>query len=457
MGCIALDKQEATWIRAGQGGTNWKDVDALINYNASGRGTLELDEGTRLECSFVVQQYGDGRLILDCLCDHPSSGWQLFASHRLKRLCGQTEDGQYITSEGRLTWLELDGSRCKLRAQTIALGDASHEVVAQQFTLTNLIFEGAERNTLPHPVNLFLDDLTLTLRPVEAYVQRVAIVRSLRTVHATAWLRVDGFAPAEAIQVASDTCYALSIVQGHKVNWIEHVGLDVLGRSIWRSLNDRVTKDYTALPLNYYHGNDRLVPLSAATACYPRIRELERSYMWGGRIIDSWLDARGEGDYIESRALKFVVVLESLRSIVLRGQPLRRHLAESPWNSFLEYIIPAAHDILSNQLQCSRDVIAALTDRRKWEDLNRKSFRSDIVATFKRLGVDESKRNIELFVGCRNKIIHEGRFRCQAEPDVGSSEMDAPQTPSAEYSFLASFVDRAILQMFGLKEELSVQ
>jgi len=50
-----------------------------------------------------------------------------------------------------------------------------------------------------------------------------------------------------------------------------------------------------------------------------------------------------------------------------------------------------------------------------------------------------------------------GRDTLQAEPQVGSSETDAPQTPSAEYSFLASFVDRAILQMFGLKEQLGVR
>src|SRR5205814_2250842 len=156
----------------------------------------------------------------------------------------------------------------------------------------NLIFDNPEGNCLPHPVRLVLDGLSVKLDPVEAYGQRVSIVRSLRTVHGTAWLSVDGsFTPAEAIQVASDICYALSIVQGHKVNWIEQVALDGLGRPIWRSLKDRVTKDYTALPLDCYNGKNRLLPLSAATSCYARIRELEQTYMWGGRNIDSWLDA----------------------------------------------------------------------------------------------------------------------------------------------------------------------
>jgi hypothetical protein len=428
-------------------------VDAQINYEACGRGTLELEDGARLDCSFALQQYGDGKLVLDCVCDDLSSGWQLFASNSLKSICGQTDDGQDLASHGRLTWLQLDGPRCRLRAQTVVLGNVSLKSAAHRFTLTNLIFADSERNCLPRPVTLVVDGQQVKVHPVDQYVERVAFLRAMRSVHATAWLSVDSLSAAEAIQTASDISYALSIVQGHKVNWIDHAGVDAIQRPIWCSLQDRVTKSYTALPLNRNDGNDRSFALAASTICYPKIRELEGRYKWGGRVIDAWLDARAEGDYIESRAIKFVVVLETLRSIALRDQLPRRHLAESQWSSFVAHMLPAARQVL-HQLGCSRDLESALTDQRRWEDLNRKSFRSDIIATFKLLGVEESRRNIELFVSCRNKIIHEGRFRCQAEPEEVASETDAPQKPNDEYSFLASFVDRAILQVFGLKERL---
>ena len=87
--------------------------------------------------------------------------------------------------------------------------------------------------------------------------------------------------------------------------------------------------------------------------------------------------------------------------------------------------------------------------------MNRKSFRADIIATFKLLGIQEHRRQIELFVACRNKIIHEGRFRCQAEPERVAAELDAPKNPSEEYDFLASFVDVVILQLFGLQSTLA--
>lgn len=427
----------------------------LINYKACGRGILELEDGARLDCSFALQQYGDGKLVLDCVCDDPSSGWQLFASNSLKSIQGQTEDGQYLASHGRITWLQLDGHRCTLRAQTLVLGDGSLRSAAHRFTLTNMIFPDSERNCLPRPVTLVVGGLPVTVHPVEQYVERVAVLQSMRSVHATAWLSIDGsLTPTEAIQVASDISYSLSIVQGHKVNWIDHAGLDVLQRPIWCSLEDRVTKNYTSLPVNRFDGNHRPLPLAASSTCYPKVRELEERYKWGGRVIDAWLDARAEGDYIEARALKFVVVLETLRSIALRDQPPRRHLAEPQWSAFMAHMVPAAREFLANQLECSRDLQSALTNPRKWEDLNRKSFRADIVATFRLLGIQESQRNIELFVSCRNKIIHEGRFRCQAESESVASETDAPKKPSEEYLFLASFVDRAILQVFGLQEYL---
>jgi hypothetical protein len=59
-------------------------------------------------------------------------------------------------------------------------------------------------------------------------------------------------------------------------------------------------------------------------------------------------------------------------------------------------------------------------------------------------------QTIELFVNCRNKLIHEGEFRCIAEPDAVAAERNAAKTPLAEYLFIAGFVDRVILQMCGV-------
>jgi len=120
----------------------------------------------------------------------------------------------------------------------------------------------------------------------------------------------------------------------------------------------------------------------------------------------------------------------------------------------MAHIVPITREFLTDHLNCSNDLVRALTESRKWEELNRKSFRADIVATFRRFGVQESRCNIEIFVSSRNKLIHEGRFRCQAAPEDVASEQDAPQTASREYAFIASFVDRTILQIFGLQEHL---
>ncbi|HYI96081.1 MAG TPA: hypothetical protein VEX68_21235 [Bryobacteraceae bacterium] len=171
------------------------------------------------------------------------------------------------------------------------------------------------------------------------------------------------------------------------------------------------------------------------------------------RIINAWLDARIDTDYLESRALKFVIVVEMLRAIVLRSQPPRRHLDQALWEQFLLYALPHLKFYLQAGIRCTNDVVQALTNRRKWEDLNRRSFRSDISAALKLLGAKESGRTIELFVESRNKLIHEGRFRCTSEPLP--LESDAPRTATDEYLFVAGFVDRVILQSFGLHDVLT--
>jgi len=51
---------------------------------------------------------------------------------------------------------------------------------------------------------------------------------------------------------------------------------------------------------------------------HPNQREEE--YAWNGPVLEVWLDARTDADYLETRALKFVAVIEALRTIVLRNR-----------------------------------------------------------------------------------------------------------------------------------------
>jgi len=100
-------------------------------------------------------------------------------------------------------------------------------------------------------------------------------------------------------------------------------------------------------------------------------------------------------------------------------------------------------------MRLGKDQTSVLTNPQKWETLNRRSFGSDLAATFKHLNLTAPRRT-EQFVACRNKLIHEGTFRCSAEPATVTQDPSAPQTPTDEYLFIAGYVDSIIMQLFGV-------
>jgi len=56
-------------------------------------------------------------------------------------------------------------------------------------------------------------------------------------------------------------------------------------------------------------GNSNRLPLVAAGECFAKVRELQEKYAWHGPVLEVWLEARTDADYLETRALKLVIVL----------------------------------------------------------------------------------------------------------------------------------------------------
>ena len=311
---------------------------------------------------------------------------------------------------------------------------------------------------MPPPVQLSIPILgeptSVILKPHDEYQERNRLQRLHRLTAPTAILIVaNGPSISETSKVVGRLCTALSIVQGSKVNWITHECLDENHTSRYSSLENRITKAPSSLALNRVGGNNKLLPLTAVHDCFARICELEEQYAWN-RVLEVWLEARENADYTETRALRLVTVIEALRTIILRHKPQQPPIAKPEWDAFLRYIIPVTDFYATAGLKLKQDQISVITTPERWNRLNERSFRSAIGATFKILGIKEDVRAIELFVQSRNKLIHEGMFRCQSEPEEVVAEMDAPKDPTAEYFFIASFVDRVIMKTVGLKRYL---
>src|ERR1017187_416183 len=434
----------------------------LEHDKIEGNGCLELLDDLRIECTFTLHQHFDGALFLRCNCNDPAARFRLWASRGkpLGRLVGITMDGQIIRNAGPLRISEINTTDCTLRASSVIVGDETSTPTEQQFTLTNVCFPETASHDMPDHVRLTIptdpEPVSIVLEPHDEYQERERFQRRHGLTVPTAILRVSSRASlSETSDLVGRLCTALSIVQGHKINWITHECRDQNQFSCYRNMADRVTKLPSWLALNRLSGNSLRLPLAAAQDCYTRVCQLEDQYSWNGPVLEVWLEARSNADYIQTRSLKLVTVIEALRTITLRSQPLQPRLEPSAWDAFLGYIIPVTRYYLTDHLKISQERVDAMTTPERWRPMNRPSFRSEINAAFKALGVRESRRNIELFVNSRNKLIHEGTFRCQSEPAIVAAESDAPQTPVDEHFFIASFVDRVIMQAVGLQTYLN--
>ena len=195
-------------------------------------------------CDFKVQQHGDGRLLIYCTFDDAFSAWQLCATNGTAKLDGQTSGGQAFSTEGPLHWLRVQGQTCILLAAKAVFGQNTEIVAKHIFALTNLIFSGTPLDRPPRSISLLIESVPVELHPSAEYTTREQLVSLNNETHATAYLSIESPLPSdEAIQRASDLCYALSVVQGHKVNWIDHTILDTNGEPLRCSLEKQGDKN----------------------------------------------------------------------------------------------------------------------------------------------------------------------------------------------------------------------
>jgi hypothetical protein len=78
-----------------------------------------------------------------------------------------------------------------------------------------------------------------------------------------------------------------------------------------------------------------------------------------------------------------------------------------------------------------------------------RGFRSILRRLCKFLGVTVSASELERFVQSRNKLVHFGKFYCQAATAEEREKAPPLATPLEEFRFLVNFLDRIFLKLLG--------
>src|SRR5229473_1248290 len=133
----------------------------LVHDKIEGNGWIELRNDMRIECAFALHQHFDGALFLHSNCSDSFAGLHLLASigKPLGGLAGQTTDGQPIMTNGSLQLIDINGADCTLIASNVIIGDENSAPTEHRFVLTNIVFPGGGRQTMPPPVLLSIPTL----------------------------------------------------------------------------------------------------------------------------------------------------------------------------------------------------------------------------------------------------------------------------------------------------------
>ena len=150
--------------------------------------------------------------------------------------------------------------------------------------------------------------------------------------------------PANTLNsLVDDVCATLSIVQGRKIEWIQRTTYTPQARIAWSELCETQTKNYShgLLCFDPDRRNGISLSLDSFAAAFRRVREFHEVYDPDHRIVNSWLDARLEDDFLEARTLMRIPMMSISHSDLM---PIRAERSDAELSQF-ETVIDISQEI----------------------------------------------------------------------------------------------------------------
>ena len=386
-----------------------------------GRGVITLEDGKKCECLFEAGQLTNGQVLL--LCDFLPP-LPIYLSISANKFEGTASGGFRIWATGvfsevsYLPDIPIDRSlgvwaafHIQQMTVQIAEEERSHFL---NFGITNFEFIGTEPTRTPDnsfhltlPLDLQSDSRStrLLIKPLDLNEKIMRRLRTLKSVdvscEAIAEISADGDVVV-VTEMVDDLCYILSVARGTKIQWVYCDSYNAAGELISRNHFSRITKPYCPLPIIhpvFSGGKETKTFIERTYKTYVAKRE---SHNLNKGTIDAYLDAKAEADYLEMRGVKFAVAMEILKTVLRKTMNIKG----GPFKSLIEDLC-------------------------------------------KSINLSVSKQEIELFVTCRNSLIHEGEFYCKTATPEQKNRCKPLNTETEEYLFLVNFLDRVFLKVLG--------
>lgn len=391
----------------------------LCEYH--GKGVIKIEDGKKFDCLFEAGQLTNGQVLL--LCDFVPPLLTDLSISAIK-FEGTTSDGfricatEAFSETSYLPDIPIDRSsgvwaafHIQRMTVQVAEEERSHFL---HFGITNFEFIGTEPTRAPDnsfhltlPLDLQSDSRStrLLIKPLDLNGKIMRRLRTLKSVdvscEAIAEISADGDV-AVFTEVVDDLCYILSVARGTKIQWVYCDSYNAAGKLISRNHFSRITKPYCPLPIIHPVFNGGKETKTFIEQTYKTYVAKRESHNLNKGTIDAYLDAKAEADFLEMRGVKFAVAMEILKTVFRKAIKIKG-------GAF-------------------RSIIENLCD-------------------FINLQIDPQE--INLFVECRNSLIHEGKFYCETATPKKRNRCKPLNIKPEEYLFLVNFLDKVFLKLLG--------
>ena len=423
--------------------------DALQAYGTvlavyRGTGHLTLASGQAVTCQFIAGQLENGKTF--ALCATPDQPVHLLLGISTPtRLEGETADGLVVRTLRDLTETSYLPALPAVSGTWLALR-VSHLEVSRPHSrarehLTYLLSNASGLNS---PISISTNSIGLELHPLDCASSNLERLQVLRSVLPTAKVTATTTAPVEQVSGTVDRlCYLLSLALGTKVQWVslteEAKGEDWIRKHHY----SRVTKRYGALSIidPRTHEIADLLQQSADG----RFTQARAHAGLTDAVIDTYLDAKSEGDFLQVRALKLVIAVEMLKAEYATIQGGDSFIvAREDLDAIVTALKKALKDALPNSTREQRSAIYS-----NLTGLNRTPFSLQLKKLCTAVQMALSPGELNRFVVSRNKLVHEGHFYCERATHQESEKLQPLPDVRSEWFWLLHFVDRLFLRALG--------
>jgi hypothetical protein len=415
-----------------------------------GKGNCVTNPSQAFPCSFDASQISDGKIVIRC--QFGIEALSLFQAFRqenvINRIEGDIADKGEIITEGPiwLTKIAIDGQSitAKFLASKLTFKDKKDgETRLIHFGVTNFEYlgnkikdDGRGGGSLSI-LEILLPDANIEIHQIEGYDSNIKTIQAQKDIDLTCEARIQIFNNAiEKARKTIDTIVKLlSFARGTKINWIYY---DCYSES------GQLTQSVHANNVNWHYSHQPVIdPRNPDDTAHfiqqSYLNYLNNSETWGLDIgIESYLDAKRETTYLETRALRAAILLEFFKNRYL--------ITSNEGNILPEKVFDKKRKVIQSDLERTFIDMSSVDGNEMKEiigkipELNRKAFKSILCSMFSRIGLTVDEEEIRKIIKIRNSLVHTGKF---AEiPDFA---------PVQQYYFLINVLDKIILKIVSYR------